>query len=116
MTPEMLFKLADARGISYQRVSASSKPQWPVEAVALAMRDIWPINERERCYSAFAWRWSHDQAQYSVLWASLLIAAAERALAERWPRRICGELYIEKLVDLALLEEHHWWLLRKHDL
>jgi hypothetical protein len=116
MTPEMLFKLADARGISYQRVAASTKPQWPLEAVSLAMGDMWPINEREKYYSAFAWRWARDQRQYSIVWASLLIATAERALAEHWPRRICGELYIEKLVELALLEEHFWWLLRKHDL
>lgn len=116
MTPETLFALADARGLTYERMASSTKPQWPLEDIALAMADMYPVNERARCYAAWAWRWSRDKEQYQELWAGLVIATAERSLRERWPRKICGEYYIEKLVDLAILEEHFWWLLRAKDL
>lgn len=116
MTPETLFSLADVRGLSYQRIAPSTKPQWPMAEVALAMADMYPQSDRDKCYAAFAWRWTRDRNQYSVLWYRLLIATTERALRECWPRRISDQGYLEKLVDLALLEEHYWWVLRRHNL
>lgn len=113
MTPETLFTLADARGIQYGHVSRATQQQWPIEDVALALADMYPRSERDWTFAAYSWRWRRDGEQRPMLRFGLLVTTAERAYAEHWPQLISQETYIERLVDMAMLEEHYWWIIRK---
>lgn len=73
----------------------------------------------ERDTLAFRFRYLRDDSVRHDLKAFLLIEAIDVAERERWPETIKrmdpesetwpDERYIEDLVDLALLEEHHLW-------
>jgi hypothetical protein len=116
VTPETLFTLADARGIQYGHVSHAGRAQWPIEDVALALADMYPRSERDRSFAAYSWRWRKDREQRPMLRFGLLVTTAERAYVEHWPQMISNEPYLERLVDMAILEEHYWFVLRTHQL
>lgn len=70
---------------------------------------------------AFRYRWGRDDSVRGELKGYLLQEAVDLKAVEQWPATVArldkatGELaqakFLEDLVDLVLLDEHHWWFL-----
>jgi hypothetical protein len=63
-------------------------------------------------YCAFAWRWARDDVARRYLRVYLLEEADRLQRREKWPKRMRGQLYLDKLVVLAIREEHEWFQMR----
>jgi len=67
----------------------------------------------EPAYCAIAWRWARDRAALVALTRHLRLATVRLAQLRGWPTRMRGLPYLDRLVWLALCEEHHWWAIRQ---
>lgn len=77
-------------------------PEWTPQDAAQACGGL----DRRR-YAAFAVRWAADRSLDSTLFGALMNESSAMAMRERWPSRTrCGKSYLEKLVQLAVFEEH----------
>lgn len=116
MTPERLTSLIAARGIHIGHIPGGGRPEWTAQEAAIALAGLEPADIRRRCYAAFTYRWAGDDSQRSTLYGCLMNQASTIALRENWPSRIREQLYLERLVRMAILEERFWWIMNKHQL
>lgn len=116
MTPERLASLIAARGISGAHIRGGGRPEWTAQEAAMALGGMEPREERDRCYSAFVYRWAGDDSQHHALVGYLYDETDRLAMRERWPSRIREQRYLERLVRMAVLEERYWWLINQHRL
>lgn len=104
MNPERLMSLIAVRGVTIDHITGGGIPEWTPQDAALACQGL----DRRR-YAAFAYRWARDDSQRSTLYGSLMTYSIELAERERWPERTkAGARYLDRLVRLAIFEEHHW--------
>lgn len=99
---ERLMMLTAGRALQFD-AARGGMPEWTPEDAAHACQGL----DRRR-YAAFAYRWASDISLQSSLFGCLMNEATTLAIRERWPNRTkCGKRYLEKLVRLAIFEEHN---------
>lgn len=101
------------------RVDAPAAPALPVmpptgrisslvSELGLAMGGV-----RDPCYCAFAWRYARDERALIKLRRYLYDATLKTARRMKWPYKMRGDTYLDRLVWLALWDEHNWWWIRQ---
>jgi hypothetical protein len=130
MTPERLIAtFCEAHGIDPQGVSLATGEKWSASDAAIACsayldRHGRPVRLSRSAESAFRFRWAGDRSSVVALRECAIDAARTMQKREHWPKKVPRlnpmkqkmepEDYIDDLVDLAILEEQYWWLLRQH--
>jgi len=130
VTPERAIASCSTRSNSLEPGVSTTGARWtPADAALACSRyiDDGRIYELHNvCMYAFRYRWARDDSVLGSLRSALLMEAIDLRFEEGWPKFIrrldlnTGQWaegkYVEDLVDLALLEEHNGWMLRKLDL
>jgi len=130
MNPERAIASCSPRSNSLEPGVSTTGARWsPADAALACSRyiDGGRIYELHNvCMYAFRYRWARDESVRPSLRASLMIEAVDMRSQEGWPKTVrrldlvtgqwAERKYVEDLVDLALLEEHSGWILRKLDL
>lgn len=126
MTPERLMSLASAKGLSFDHVPGGDRPEWTAQETALALGGL-PVDQRDACYAAYAYRWARDDSQrrpllnhlHNAVWGHRVAWGHARdalSVVERWPEKIRNQPYMHRLVRLAVLEERYWFIVSQHRL
>jgi hypothetical protein len=132
MTPERLIAtFCEAHGVDFQAVTLATGEKWSASDAAIACsayldRHGRPVRLPRSSESAFRFRWAGDYSSTHTLRDCLISAARRMQRREHWPKQIPRlnpvtqkmeqADYIDDLVDLAILEDQYWWILRKHGL
>jgi hypothetical protein len=130
VTPQRLILLCNAKGVDLKKVSAGTGERWSPDDAALACGVYvqgGEVYELDRCSEyAYRYRWAGDDSVRSALRAYLFDVAIDLKNYERWPntiKRLDHETkqfkdapYLADLVDLAVMEEQHWFVFKALDL
>lgn len=125
MTPQRLILLCNAKGIDFRKVSEGTGERWSPDDAAMAcasyVRDGQTYYLDQCSEYAFRYRWAGDDSVRSAVWSYLFMTAMEIKAHEGWPdtikrmdhktKQFKESKYLSDLVDLAVIEEHHWWVL-----
>jgi hypothetical protein len=132
MNPERVMSmLCQAKGVDMRGVSRATGERWTTDDAAMACSAY--VDRRgnrvvlsEPAMFAARFRWAIDMSVKSTLWSYLFQEAIDLRDQEGWPKTIKRldmatgkfneERYLEDLVELALLEEHRWFLIKQADL
>lgn len=102
ITPEAAIGLTAGRALSIDRIAGGGTPEWVAEDAAHAAKDL-----ERRQWVAALYRYAGDDSVRPALFGCLMNAALELMEYERWPKRVMGEKYVERLVWLAIAEDKH---------
>lgn len=132
MTPERLIAtFCAAHGGDFKSMSRATGERFTAADAAMACSAY--VNPRgsivrltRAAEYAFRYRWAGDHSCAAGLRECLLDSARSLHRREQWPKKIPrlnpdsgameAQPYLEDLVELAMLEEQCWWLLKKHGL